>query len=307
MHYTLHQLQVFAKIVHAKSITKAAEELHMTQPAVSIQLKNLQDQFDIPLTEVIGRQIYITDFGMEIFGMAERIINEVYAINYKTQVYKGHLSGRLKISSVSTGKYIIPYFLGGFLKAHPGIELILDVTNKSKVINSLQENEVDFSLVSVLPEKLKIDKVDLMPNKLYLVGNREERFKNTIYDKSIFDQIQLIYREEGSGTRLVMEKFIQENKLPVHKKMELTSNEAVKQAVIAGLGCSIMPLIGIKNELLNKDLRIIQVKDFPIKSTWHLIWLKNKKFSPVAEAYLKYLKTEKEKIIKDKFEWFEKY
>lgn len=307
MHYTLHQLQVFAKVVHTKSITKAAEELHMTQPAVSIQLKNLQDQFDIPLTEVVGRQIHITDFGMEIFGMAERIINEVYAINYKTQAYKGHLSGRLKISSVSTGKYIIPYFLGGFLKAHPGIELILDVTNKSKVIHSLQENEVDFSLVSVLPEKLKIDKVDLMPNKLYLVGNKDKKFKNTTYNKSIFDEIQLIYREEGSGTRLVMEQFIQKNKLSVHKKMELTSNEAVKQAVIAGLGCSIMPLIGIRNELLNKDLHIIQVKDFPIQSTWHLIWLKNKKFSPVANAYLNYVKLEKEKIIKEKFEWFEKY
>jgi len=307
MHYTLHQLQVFAKVVHKKSITKAAEELHMTQPAVSIQLKNLQDQFDIPLTEIVGRQLYVTDFGLEIFGMAERIINEVYAINYKTHAYKGHLSGRLKISIVSTGKYIMPYFLANFLNKHSNVELLLDVTNKSKVMNSLENNEVDFALVSVLPEKLPVEKVDLMTNKLYVVGNMDKIFKKGIYDKKIFEELPFIFREPGSGTRVVMEKFIAKNKLPIHKKMELTSNEAVKQAVIAGLGYSIMPLIGLKNELLNKDLQIVHVKDFPIKSTWHLIWPKHKKFSPVAEAYLKYIKADKEKIIKDTFEWFDKY
>lgn len=307
MNYTLHQLQVFLKVAQLKSITKASEELHMTQPAVSIQIKNLQDQFDIPLTEVVGRQLYVTDFGKEIVEMAEKIINEVYAINYKTMAYKGHLSGKLRISSVSTGKYIIPYFLSGFMKKHDGIELLLDVTNKSKVISSLENNEVDFALVSVLPEKLRIEKVDLMPNKLYVVGNMETKFKKGLYDKKIFDKLPMIFREEGSGTRVVMEKFIARNKLPIHKKMELTSNEAVKQAVLAGLGYSIMPLIGIKNELLNKDIQIVHVKDFPIKTTWHLIWLKNKKHSPLAEAYLTYIESEKERIINEKFEWFEKY
>jgi DNA-binding transcriptional LysR family regulator len=307
MHYTLHQLQVFLKVTQFKSITKASEELNMTQPAVSIQLKNLQDQFDIPLTEVVGRQLYVTDFGKEILQMAERIINEVYAINYKTMAFKGHLSGRLKISSVSTGKYIIPYFLSGFLKDQEGIELMLDVTNISKVITSLQNNEVDFAFVSVLPEKLKVDSIELMSNKLYVVGNTDQRFKKGVYDKTIFETLPIIFREEGSGTRLVMENFISKNKLPISKKMELTSNEAVKQAVIAGLGYSIMPLIGIKNELLNKDVQIIKVKGFPIESTWRLIWLKNKKLSPVALAFLNYLKSEKDKISNERFEWFNKY
>ncbi len=307
MNYTLHQLQVFVKVVHAKSITKAAAALHMTQPAVSIQLRNFQDQFDIPLTEVIGRQLYVTDFGMEIFEMSERILNEVNSINYKSMAYKGHLSGRLKISSVSTGKYIIPYFLSGFLNEQAGVELLLDVTNKSKVIESLSNNEVDFALVSVLPEKLQVDKVELMKNRLYVVGNQDRKFNKTPYDKNIFKELPLIYREQGSGTRLVMEKFVNSNKLPILKKMELTSNEAVKQAIIAGLGYSIMPLIGIKNELNNSDLQIIPVKGFPIQSVWHLIWLKNRKFSPVATEFLKYIKTEKEKIILNRFDWFNKY
>ena len=307
MNYTLHQLKIFLKITQTLSVTKAAEDLHLTQPAVSIQLKNFQNQFEIPLTEVVGRKIFITDFGKEIALAAENILNQVYAINYKTSAHKGQLAGRLKISVVSTGKYVMPYFLSDFLKLHTGIELVLDVTNKLKVIESLEKNEVDFSLVSVLPEMLQIEKIELLQNKLFVVGNSKNGYINKTYDSSIFKTLPLIYREKGSGTRQTIEKFILQNNLPVSKKMELTSNEAVKQAVIAGLGCSIMPLIGIKNELQNGELKIIPVKGFPIKSVWNLIWLKNKNFSPVANSFLNHLKSEKKKIIKDKFDWFEQY
>lgn len=307
MNYTFNQLRIFLKICQTQSVTKASEELHLTQPAVSIQLKNLQDQFEIPLTEVVGRKIFITDFGREIAEAAENILNHVHAINYKTLAHKGKLAGRLKISVVSTGKYVMPYFLTDFLKQHEGIELLLDVTNKLKVIQSLEKNEVDFSLVSVLPENLQIEKAELMQNKLFVVSNTQQEFKKKIYDKTIFETLPLIYREQGSGTRQTMEKFIQRNNLPVRKKMELTSNEAVKQAVIAGLGCSIMPLIGIKNELQNGELKIIPVKGFPIKSVWNLIWVKGKCHSPVALAYLNYVKKEKGNIIKEKFDWFEQY
>ena len=146
-----------------------------------------------------------------------------------------------------------------------------------------------------------------MQNKLYVVSNKSQKLKNKIYDKTVFENLPLIYREQGSGTRQTMEKFIYKNNLPVTKKMELTSNEAVKQAVIAGIGCSIMPLIGIKNELQNGELQIVPVKGFPIKSVWNLIWLKGKRHSPIALAYLNYVKKEKGNIIKGKFDWFEQY
>ncbi len=301
MHYTLHQLQIFLKIVEKESITKASQELHLTQPAVSIQLKNFQDQFPIPLTEVIGRRLYITDFGSEIATVAQKIIDQVNQITYKTMAYQGQLSGVLKISVVSTGKYIIPYFLSDFIKKHEGVDLVLDVTNKERVINSLEENEVDFSLVSVLPKHLQIEKTKLMENQLFLVGNSSEKFAKKKYNKSIFSKLPLIYREPGSGTRHTMEKYIDQNDLPVRKKMELTSNEAVKQAVIAGLGFSIMPLIGIRNELESGRLQIIPVQGFPIKSIWNLIWLKNKKFSPVAAEFLKFIEEKKDQIIEDNF------
>ncbi len=307
MNYTLHQLSIFLKLSETESITKAAAELHLTQPAVSIQLKNFQDQFDIPLTEVIGRKLYFTEFGREIAKAAEKILDEVNAINYKTMAYKGQLTGKLKLSVVSTGKYVIPYFLADFLKIHTNVELMLDVTNKSKVIESLERNEVDFSLVSVLPQHLALEKVELMQNKLFLVGNSDTLVEHNSYPKKIFQNTPLIYREKGSGTRYVMERYMERNNFPLIKKMELTSNEAVKQAVIAGLGNSVMPLIGLKNELNNGSLQIIPVKGFPIKSIWSLIWLKNKKFSPVADAFLQYIKINKNNIIKEHFAWFEEY
>ena len=307
MNYTLNQLQIFLKVVQTKSVTKASEELHLTQPAVSIQLRNFQDQFDIPLTEVVGRKIYITDFGLEIAEAAENIINQVHAINYKTLAYKGQLTGRLKISVVSTGKYVMPYFLTNFMQQHSGIELIIDVTNKIKVVESLENNEVDFALVSILPNTLNIDKLDLLQNKLYLVGSTETKFKKGTNIKDIFKDLPLIFREKGSGTRQTMESFFERNNIPVVKKMELTSNEAVKQALLAGLGYSIMPLIGIKSELHNNELQIIPVKGLPIKTTWSLIWLKGKKHSPVSLSFLDYLKNEKSQIVKDKFSWYEQY
>jgi DNA-binding transcriptional LysR family regulator len=307
MHYTIHQLRIFLTVAETGSVTRAAEKLHLTQPAVSIQLKNLQDQFDLPLTENVGRKLYITDFGKEIAKAAEGIIDQINQIEYRTQAHKGHLYGKLKLSIVSTGKYVMPYFLTDFLHLHPHVELVLDVTNKSKVLDSLSNNEVDFSLVSVLPDNLSVEKIDLMQNKLFVVSNSHQKFKNIRHDKSIFENLDFIYREQGSGTRQTMERFILKNNLPIKKKLELTSNEAVKQAVIAGLGCSIMPLIGIKNELQNGELQIIPVKGFPINSVWNLIWLKGKQHSPVAEKYLNYVRKEKSKIIKEKFDWFEAY
>ena len=304
MNYILNQLRIFVKVVQLQSVTKASEELHLTQPAVSIQLKNFQDQFEIPLTEVVGRKIFVTEFGQEIAQAAIQILDQVNTITHKTLAYKGQLFGKIKISIVSTGKYVMPYFLGPFLKNNPGVELDMDVTNKNKVLKSLQNNEVDFALVSILPESLKFEKIDLMQNKLFFVAN------NTFVSKStktefIFNETPLVFRENGSGTRQAMERFITQNSIEVQKKMELTSNEAVKQAIMAGLGCSIMPLIGIQKEIQNKDLQIIPIKGLPIMTNWSLIWLKGKNHSPAALAYLAYLKQEKDQIINNHFSWYE--
>ena len=303
MNYTLNQLQIFLKVVQTTSITKAAEELNLTQPAVSIQVKNFQAQFDIPLIEIIGKKIYITDFGKEIAQSAESILDQVYAINYKTMAFKDQLVGRLKVSIVSTGKYVLPYFLSDFLKINPGVELSIDVTNREKVGKSLEENEVDFSLVPDLPDAQHYAYIDILPNDLYLVGNKETAALNPTFKYNEFkNELPLIFRENGSATRKAMEVYFKSQGISFLKKIELVSNEAVKQAVIAGLGYSIMPIIGIKNELKTDTLVILPRKGLPISSTWKLIWHKDKTPSPVAHDFITYVKEHLDEIKKKHFE-----
>lgn len=297
MNYTIHQLQIFLEVVKQESITKASEELFMTQPAVSIQLKKFQDQFSVPLTEVIGRKLHVTEFGREVAVMAKRVLAEVQEIQFKTKEYEGGLTGVLKISSASTGKYVIPYFLSDFLNENSGIDLRLDVTNKSKVIESLKNNEIDFALVSIIPDEMEFEEEKLVENKLYLVGN----------DPNIDRSKALIFREPGSATRYEMEQFFKSKERKKRKKMELTSNEAVKQAVIAGLGYSILPIIGIKNELKNKELHILEMDNLPLKTEWRLIWLKGKKLTPVAQSYLDYIREHKAQLLEEHFEWYLNY
>ena len=306
MNYTLNQLRVFLKVTQTKSVTKAAEELYMTQPAVSVQLKNFQDQFDIPLIEVIKKRIYITDFGFEVAASAEKILNEVNDIKYKALAYNGHLSGKLKLSIVSTAKYVIPYYISDFLKLNPGVELVLDVSNRSKVIDNLSKNEIDFAMVSMIPENLKLNSIRLLENKLFLVGNKDFSGKSA-KGKLFWEENPVIFREEGSATRLMMEQFLSEKGIEVKHKLELTSNEAVKQAVIAGIGCSIMPLIGMRNELELNQLSILPVKELPLTTSWEIVWLEGKKLNPVTAAFIQFLELEKELIAHQFFNWYTNY
>lgn len=303
MHYTLHQLQIYLKVAELKSITKAAEELHLTQPAVSIQLKNFQDQFDVPLTEIVGRQLYVTDFGEEITVYAKEIISKMEEINAHSKAFLGELTGRLKIAVVSTGKYVMPYFLSEFILKHESLELVMDVTNKSQVIESLEKNEVDFAFVSIVPNHLSIQQMELLHNDLYLVSSKKEAFPSLKRSLNSLQKKPFIFREAGSGTRMITERYFEAHELNIEKKLELTSNEAVKQAVIAGLGWSIMPIIGIRNELILNNLQIIPTKGLPIRSEWTLIWHKGKKHSPAAKAFLAYLKENKERIGQEHFGW----
>ncbi len=301
MNYTLHQLRVFQKVVDCRSITKAAESLNMTQPAVSIQLKNLQEQFDIPITELLGRQLQITDFGMELYQIVSKILEDVDFIDYKTKQYKGLLAGKLKIASVSTGKYVLPFYLKGFIDANEGVDVDIDVTNRRAVILSLEKNEVDYALINVLPEHIELKEELLMSNRLYLVGDRNGNFDLDL------NTLPLIHREEGSGTRLIMQRFFDLNKYNPKYRFQLRSNEAVKQAVIAGLGYSLLPLVSIKNELENEQIKIIKKEGFPIDSHWRLVYLKNKRLSPVAKAFLDYIQDNKVNIVDKYFSWMKKY
>ncbi|MFT4757394.1 MAG: DNA-binding transcriptional LysR family regulator [Vicingaceae bacterium] len=307
MNYTLNQLRIFLKVVQQRSITKASEELHLTQPAVSIQIKNFQEQFDIPLLEKIGRKIHVTNFGNEVAKSCEVILEEIERVEIRKMAYLGHVTGTLRVSVVSTGKYVMPYFFSEFMKKYPGIQLNMDVTNKAKVIQSIERNEVDFALVSILPKGFAIEQSTLMHNKLYLVAKKDKLKGKKIKSPKDLEKLTLLFRENGSATRTAMEAYLKKYKVQASQNMELTSNEAIKQAVLAGLGCSIMPLIGIGNELMRGDMEIVEMKGLPMVSDWNLIWLKSKSLSPAAEAYLKYIEEKKEAIIETHFAWYTKF
>jgi DNA-binding transcriptional LysR family regulator len=301
MNYTLNQLQIFVKVAQTLSITKAAEELNLTQPAVSIQIKNFQAQFEIPLIEIIGKKIYITDFGKEIATSAEEILDQVYAINYKTSAFKGQLFGKIRVSVVSTGKYVLPYFLSDFLRINPGIEVSIDVTNREKVIESLENNLVDFSLISTNIESSNYEYINILKNEIHMIGNAETAAMNPTFQyNDLKNELPLIFRENGSATRKIMEDYFKNQNMTILKKIELMSNEAIKQAVLAGMGYSIMPLIGIKNEIANGKMVIIPMKGLPHKNDWKLIWHKEKKQSPATHAFMAYLNENKE-LIRDKY------
>jgi DNA-binding transcriptional LysR family regulator len=306
MDYTFQQLRIFNTVSETQSITKAAEILHISQPAVSVQLKKFQDFFDNPLYEVIGRKLHLTDFGLEIAAVCRATMQEAQQLKNKSKEHKGELWGTLKISVVSTAKYVMPYLLSDFLRIHPGIDLKMDVTNKKAVLESLEKNEIDFAMVSTLPENIQIEKIQLMPNKLHLIGSKNMPMITELNEK-LGSSHTFIFREKGSATRQIMETVLKEKKVSIAKQLQLTSNEAVKQAVLAGLGYSIMPLIGLKNALQSGDVKIMPVDGLPVTTNWHLIWLKNKKFSPAQTAFLTYLKEEKDAILHDKFQWFEQF
>ncbi len=301
MNYTLNQLQIFLKVTQLRSITKTAVELNLTQPAISIQLKNFQDQFDSPLIEIIGKKVYVTDFGREVSEKIELILNQVESISNLNKEKSKQLTGKLRIAVVSTGKYVMPYFLSDFLNKNSEVTLLMDVNNRAGVIQSIERNEVDLALVSVMPDKRNFESLELLPNNLYLVGKNLIKRKKSSEELKEYSDLPFIYREKGSATRQTMERFIEKKKIQPVKKLELTSNEAVKQAVLAGLGYSIMPEIGIRNELINGLLHIVPIKGLPITTSWQLIWLKGKRHTLVSNSFLEHLEQKKASIIAEHF------
>lgn len=294
MNYTIRQLQVFKAVADQKSFTKASEVLHLTQPAISIQFKSFTEQFDYPLIEFQGRELILTEFGHHVLREVNGIWDKLEALGSINQSTFEDLNGTLKVASVSTGKYIMPYFLTNFLQSNPGVNLSMDVTNKRSVTQSLDENLIDFALVSTLPDRLDCLEEVLMENELVLVGNAEKAQEITLEN---LPAQKFLLRETGSATRQAMEQFLKKSKLKSNNKITLTSNEAVKQSVLAGLGISVMPLIGIRSELEQGRLKIIPHDQLPIKSSWRLIWRSDKAFSPVAKAFIDHIRAEKQNIM----------
>ena len=269
---------------------------HLTQPAVSIQFKTFAQQFNFPLIEYRSKQMVLTELGTEVFRRLTQILDYTAALNTLNTSLKDKLTRTLTLSVVSTDKYIMPYLVKTFIDDHPDVDLVMDVDNRLKVIESLEKNSVDFSLVSILPKNLPVETLELIGNDLYLMGSPMQK---KLWEQQNMGQMTYLFRERGSSTKSHMEKFLSMIKVKPNKKVELTSNETIKQSVIAGLGISVMPVIGIKRELNDGTVVIIPHTKLPIKTNWNLIWRQQKELSPVASAFLKHLEDHKESILKE--------
>ena len=307
MNITLQQLRIFLSVVENKSLTKAAEALHLTQPGVSIQLKNLQDQFYAPLFEIVRKKIYLTEFGSEIVESCRKIFEEMDRIQQKNMEIKGLLGGKIRISSVSTGKYIIPYIMADFMNQHPQIEISLEVSNRGQVIRDLLDNTLDLALVSILPENVAMEKFSLVKNTWVMACSPKMKgIYQAELKKGNWQNIPFILREKGSGTRTMMENYFSEHQINGGRKMEFSTNEGAKHAVMAGLGVSVLSVFSIAKELKDNMIETLPAPGFPLEAEWNLIWLKSKKLSPASGAFLQWLKENHQSILQEHFAWVPK-
>lgn len=290
MKVTLHQLDIFTEVVKQLSITKAARALKMTQPGVTIQIKELEKRYRINLVEIIGKKLYVTDAGKELYQTYQEITNKFSDIESAFSQRLGALKGNFKVCIVSTAQYFIPKLLGNFQKKYPDVQIKLTVTNRQMTLERLKNNEDDLVILSQKPKDLSIHSQAILVDQLVLIAAAnhplaKEKKRNI---KELKNELFLV-RESGSGTRMAMDKIFHKHQLQAKIIMELGSGEAIKQAVMANMGISLVSKMSIEQELKLKKLCILDIVEFPSKHTWYAVHLKQKHLTSIAKAFLAFV------------------
>jgi len=294
---TLHQLKVFETVARNGSFTRAAEELLITQPTVSSQVKQLTKSVGLPLFEQIGKRLYLTDAGQELLLTCQDIFEKLNNFEIKVADLKGTKQGQLNLAVITTAKYFVPRLLGSFCLKYPGIDVALKVTNHQEIQQRMLSNQDDLYVVSNPPKDIDLTSQPFLNNPLVVVARKDHPLANkkNIELQELNDQ-PFIMREQGSGTRESIVKLLAANDLAVKVKLELGSNEAIKQAVYGGLGISILSEHCLMSEGIAGELTILDFKHFPLKRRWYVAHLAGKKLSVIAETFLDYLLQESPKI-----------
>ncbi len=294
---TLHQLQVFAVTARHRSFTRAAEELFLTQPTVSMQVKQLSKAVGLPLFEQVGKRLYLTPAGEELLATCQDIFERLERFEMTIADLQGLKKGQLRLAVVTTAKYFAPRLLGPFCQRYPSIEVSLKVTNRERVLERLSQNQDDLCIVSKLPEHMDVNQHPFLEDSLVVLAPPSHPLANKpqIPLQAIKDE-PFLMREQGSGTRLMVEAFFNERDLDVQVRMELGSNEAIKQAVAAGLGLSILSHHTLALERATGQLALLDIEGFPLRRHWHVVYPAGKRLSVVAQAFLDYLLDEGRRI-----------
>jgi len=289
-HVSLRQMQIFEAVVRLGGYTRAAEELHLSQPTVSMQIKKLSETLGSPLLEKVGNRLHTTAIGDEVYASAQNILSNMVSLGESAETLEGVVKGPLRIAVITTAKYFMPHLLGAFVTQHPEVKPILKVTNRSRVLERLKSNEDDLLIMGQVPVELDVEAYPFIDNELVVVANPQHPLTQC---KSIsLQQLakeRFLVRESGSGTRLAVERLFAEQGLEVQPYMELGSSEAIKQAVMAGLGISVLSRHNLRLELTHNHIAVLDVKGFPLFYRWYAVHLKGKKLPLAARTFLDFL------------------
>jgi LysR family transcriptional regulator, low CO2-responsive transcriptional regulator len=290
MHITFRQLRLFLALAETGSVSSAARMVHITQPTASMGLKEITDAVGVPLYEVVARKVHLTAMGQALAKTARAISTEWESFEQEVNGVKGLTQGKLRVAVVSTAKYFIPRILGTFCAKYPQIDISLEVLNRDGVVKRLEENLDDLYIMSQPPLHLDIEDEVFMPNPLLLVASKDHALaKKKNFDISLLKNEKFILREKGSGTRMATDVHLKRLKFKPDVRLELGSNEAIKQAVIGGLGIAVLSRYSLGDKSDQEAVAILKCKDFPIETSWHIVSPKGKKLSPIATIFKKHL------------------
>jgi DNA-binding transcriptional LysR family regulator len=298
MHLTIQQLKLFEAVSRNNSFTRAAKELRLSQPAVSIQVKRLEAQVGSSLFEQIGKNIYPTAAGKALYQASIDILSRIEELKLSLEEIEGVVKGPLQISMVTTTKYFMPDLLGNFLQEHPDVDPRLLFTNRAAVLERLYNNLDDFVVMGQVPEDPNLIRYPFLENILVTIAPPNHPLageKNISMDR--LSKERFLEREQGSGTRLVFDSLLEENRLSIKSYMELGSTEAVKQGVMAGLGIAVLSLHSIQFELESGRLKVLDVSGFPLKRRWYIVHMKGHKPSLSGQTFLQYMLNNGEQIV----------
>lgn len=289
MQPTLHQLKLFETAARLSSFTRAAEELYLSQPTISIQIKQLSKNVGFPLFERFGKQLYLTEVGNRLFLTCQAIFEELDQFELLVSDLQGMTQGKLQLATVTTCQYFVPRLLSNFCDQYPEIDISLTITNHQDLEKRMMGNQDDLYILSHPPHNLDLQVLPVIKNPLVVVAHPTHPLVGQEkINISALNQERLIMRELGSGTRYAVQALLKEHKVEADIKLDLSSNEAIKQAILGGLGISVLSQHSL-NGRADDDLAILDIEHFPIEQQWSVAYLSGKHLSIVAETFLEYL------------------
>lgn len=290
MNFTFRQLRLFLALAEAGSVSAAAKAMHVTQPTASMQLKEISTSVGLPLYEVIGKKVFLTDVGKALAVTAREITQSLASFEQLTYATKGIARGHLRIAVVSTAKYFMPRLIGSFCKRHPLIDVSLEILNRDGVLGRLRQNTDDLYIMSMPPDDVVLMNEVLMPNPIVVIAaSTDPLAKQKKVSLDDLSRRRFILRESGSGTRMAADQHFRRKKFRPDIRLELGSNEAIKESVAGGLGIGVISQYALHGHQKEHGVRVIDVDDFPLKSSWHLVHLAAKNLSPIALTFKEHI------------------